>query len=1123
MSGTEKNYFDELIARLRSFSKKEKLSVAAFGFQRIWTISILAIFGAILFESIFHFTSSVRTILILLIVLLIAVSVFHLLVKNIVKIGRVDERNYSSAASRIGELFPQVKDELFNSLQLIHQPGNLYSSSLINAAFKRTYQKVSAINFSDAVNFEKSKSYLKISLPVSFFILLLILLVPQLNQAALRVAHFNEEFIPPAKFSFRVIPGNVELTKGESVEVSVLTKGLFYGNEIKLLKKNEAEASYSEIKLERDSTGTFVYLFQAMQNTTEYFLSAEDVESEKYKVVVVDRPIVRNLTFNILPPKYSNLPATVQKDNGNITALIGTNINISVTSSKDITSASILFNDTTSITLSANDNKADGSFVVKKDLNYSIKIKDEKGNENLSPVTYAITSVYDEYPAIDVLQPNKDIILSSDQRLAFLLRLKDDYGFEKLLLHFRLAQSHYETPSEKFTSLIIDFNTSLKEQEISHIWNLSSLNLATEDVLEYYLEVFDNDNISGPKSSRSQIYSVRIPSLDELFAEVDKKQETFTQDLLKTVKEAEELKKEIEKIENELKQDKKEISWEEKEKIEKTIEQFDQLQEKVEELSEQLSDTKEDLQKNNLLSEETLEKYMEMQKLLDELSSEEMKRAMEKLQNTLQNLDRKQIQQALENMKFDEEAFKKSLERTINLFKRIQIEQKMDEVLKRIDEIDEEQKANEEKTKQSDLKNEEEKKSLEKNQNEISDKLEQLQKEMDALKEKMSELNDMPNEEMQKTMEEMQKQMNESLSEEAKKNLEKQMKQQSLQMQNQISKNMQKMKEKMQEMQNSMMQANQMKTFTDMMRLLDNILTLSKKEEALKETSRSQDINQFNDALREQENIKRTLDNLMKQLSDLGQKTFAVTPEMGKALGDAKKNMQNGMEALQNRNGTQALSFQGDAMKSFNQAAMMMKNSLDNMMQGGGAGGMMSMMQQLGQLSGQQMSLNNLTQQLQQLSQGSLSGEQQMQLQRLAQQQQMIQKSLDQLNKEAKQSGKSKALPENLEKILKQMQEVITDMKTERLDEDLVQRQEKILSKLLDAQRSINERDFEKERESNAGTNITRQSPSELYLKKKSDLLRDALIKSVQEGYKKDYEDLLRKYYEALQKEGIKN
>ncbi|MFO7524376.1 MAG: hypothetical protein R6W68_02895, partial [Ignavibacteriaceae bacterium] len=215
-----------------------------------------------------------------------------------------------------------------------------------------------------------------------------------------------------------------------------------------------------------------------------------------------------------------------------------------------------------------------------------------------------------------------------------------------------------------------------------------------------------------------------------------------------------------------------------------------------------------------------------------------------------------------------------------------------------------------------------------------------------------------------------------------------------------------------------------------------------------------------------------------------------------------------------------------ESMKHLNEAASMMKNSMESMMQSGGSGGgMMSLMQQLQQMGGQQMSLNNMTQMLQQMMQGNMSPGQQAELQRLGQQQEMIRKSLEQLNQEAKMSGESKKIPADLENIVKQMQEVVTDMNTEKLDDDLIQKQERILSKLLDAQRSLNERDFEKERRSETGQQIVRQSPSDLNLstERGKNKVKDELNKAVQEGYIKDYEELIRRYYEAIQKENINN
>jgi len=175
-------------------------------------------------------------------------------------------------------------------------------------------------------------------------------------------------------------------------------------------------------------------------------------------------------------------------------------------------------------------------------------------------------------------------------------------------------------------------------------------------------------------------------------------------------------------------------------------------------------------------------------------------------------------------------------------------------------------------------------------------------------------------------------------------------------------------------------------------------------------------------------------------------------------------------------------------------------------------------------MSGQQMNLNNLTQMLQQTMKGKLTMQQQAELQRLARQQDVIRKSLQQLNKEAMNSGQSKTIPADLNDIAKKMEEVVKNMNSDQLDNKTVQQQEHILSRLLDAQKSINERDYQNEREAEAGKDVARESPAELNLKtdKGKNKVKDELEKAVQEGYTRDYEDLIKRYYESLEKENVK-
>jgi hypothetical protein len=1132
--GTDSGYYKEIIGKLNNLTKKEYIYYASLGIQFAVITGVSAFFIFSVIEMLARFSITGRTILFFLFVLAAAGAfVYYFLRPAAGYLNLFTKTDYFSTAKKVGQNFPLIKDDLLNAMQLVSfdESKNRYSPGLIDAAFKQIYNKTRTVEFEKIISFKKSRDLLLYTIGIIVFVSASFLLVPGLQAASSRLINFSTEFIPPAKYSFDVHPGNASITKGEDVNISVrvmlnnVIPGLaknYLPSDVKIAVKSNEQTEFEYKPLTPDSLGLFTYNLSAVRSSFRYFIKAEDVLSEEYLVQVIDRPVIRTLDLTITSPSYSGILPVEQKDNGSVTALMGSNISFKISATKELGKAYLEFDDTTFVNLKTGSISAEGSFRIKGDNNYRIILEDKEGNRNLSPITYTIKALYDANPAIDMVSPNKDTNLGNDNRVPLFVKISDDYGFTKLVLRYRLSSSKYseDRQDDEYSSLDIPINKSSRESEVNYVWNLSRMSLGVEDVVSYYLEVFDNDNISGPKSAKTSVFNVRVPALEEILAKADNTQQKAEMDMKEVLKEAEDLKKSLEKIDQELKKDQKDITWEEKEKIEKSLEKFDELQQKMEKVSDELNKMQQDLQKNNLLSKETLEKYMELQKLMDELSSEEMKKAMERMQNMLQKMNRSQVQQEMQKLKVDEEAFKKSIERTMNLLKRIQAEQKVDELVKRSEEItNEQEKVREENSRNQNNQKEE----MQQRQDEITKDLDKFEEEMKDLAEKMEELKDLPKDELEKAMKEFEKQQNREKSEQASRQMQQNQNQQAQQNQQQVSKNMQQMQKMMQQLQESMQQANQVQAFTDMMKIMDNILTLSKQQEQLKKESQKLEpgSSRMKENAQKQNNLQKNLQKIMQQMGDLSQKTFAVSPEMGKALGDAMKQMQNSTQAMQNRNAPLAAMGQGEAMKSLNEAASLMKSSMESMMQGGGQGGMMSLMQQLQQLGQQQMNLNNMTQQLQQGNDGRLNPQQQAQLQKLTQQQELIRKSVEQLNNEARQSGKSKSLPGNLENISKEMQEIISGMRTEKLNDELIQKQEKILSRMLDATRSINERDFEKQRESYTGENIARQSPGELKLNsaRGKDRIKDELNRAGREGYSKDYEELIRKYFEALQKD----
>jgi len=263
---------------------------------------------------------------------------------------------------------------------------------------------------------------------------------------------------------------------------------------------------------------------------------------------------------------------------------------------------------------------------------------------------------------------------------------------------------------------------------------------------------------------------------------------------------------------------------------------------------------------------------------------------------------------------------------------------------------------------------------------------------------------------------------------------------------------------------------------------------------------------------------------------------MSVTPEMAQDLGDALQSMKDAMQSMSQRNNTQAMQSQGEAMSAMNSAAQKMSGALSQMMQGEGAGqggsgdkpgqgqgkGQPSPFQRLQQLADQQQSINDGMQQMGQ-GQGKADMERRAQLGRLAAQQGKALKAMQELEEERKKIVGDRQPLGDLNQIANDMQEVMSDMQSGSITTETRTRQDRILSRLLDASRSMSERDYEKSRESNSGRDVVRSSPAELQLPNNRQEQNRTILEQLRLGYTKDYQNIIRQYYEALQRQRLNN
>ncbi|MBU3742803.1 MAG: DUF4175 family protein, partial [Candidatus Kapabacteria bacterium] len=1048
--------------------------------------------------------------------------------------------------------YDDVRDGLVNALQL-HR-GTAGSEALSQAGASQFFAAAEPKDFSVIIDRQRLRRALLFLLPTIVLATALPAVWPStLGAAWERLVRHDESFLPPPPYALHLRTDASTVMRGTTVHVTVTAKGTA-PQTITVWVRDAASDRFQPFTVRMDSANTYKHILPGLTASVACYAEGAwletGVRTDTTYVTVTDRPLIRTLAGRVMPPSYAGLaPTPLTLTQADITTLTGSTVDLSITSNKNLAKATILIMgtdttsaDTTTIAMQVKGAMASGRFTVQRSGQYMVRITDARGEQNADPVAYRIIAFDDGAPTIAMIEPTRDAEVDQRAILPLTVAIADDYGFAWLRLHYRLVKSRYAQPETNYTSVDIPFSAGGTSADIDYVWNLGKAGISPEDVYEFYVEVADNDRVRGPKTARTTTMTVRLPSLDEVFAETDKAHDDISKELREVAREAEEVRKEAEQVQRELAkqqsqpQTKQQADWKEKKQAQELAAKQEALQKRMEQMQQKMEDMTQKLQQNQAISQETLEKYMELQKLMQEVNSPELKRMQEEQKKAMEQMSPEELREAMKNMTFDEEQFKKSIERTLNLLKRIQAEQKADELQKRAEDLAQRQEELRQQAQNTNPQNKQARDEIAKQQQELQKDLDKLAKETDDLDKLMKELGDMPMDKMDAAKRELDKQNTQQQMQKAEQNAEQGDMQEAADAQQKASQNLQRFAQQMKDLKRDLKRRGAKEAMRQMQRSMNDMLDLSKQQEELRDQANALDpsSSQFPELARKQQRTREAMQNLANSMMQLAQKSFSVSPEMAEDMGNALQGMQEAMQNLQERRGQQAGQGMQKAMSSMNSAAQKMSQALGQMMAGegekqGGPGGSPGMgkgkgkspFQQLQELADQQQGIN---QGMQRMGQGGqqMSEQQRSEMGRMAQQQGRALKALEELEREAREIGGAKKPVGDLNKIAEDMREVISDMQSGSVNQDTRMRQDRILSRLLDASRSINDRDYEKTREARVGQDVKRKSPDGLDYERMQARQRATREQQQQlrNAYTKDYENLIRLYFEALQRQG---
>lgn len=1015
----------------------------------------------------------------------------------------------------IGESIPEVKDRLLNLVQLSSQSSQ---SPLAFASIQQKSKEFEPITFDAYVNLQENKKYLKyLFVPLAAIFAIIAINSQILTKSTARLIHFNQQYSPQAPFQFVISNAALTAFFNEDFNLEIHLEGGAIPEDAYIVTGN------SRFKLDSKLNGEFTYVFEKLQEPISFQIEAAGFFSESYRIGIVNRPEITLFKVELQYPTYLHKTNDLLVNAGNLEVPEGTEVSWELQAGHTNVAEILFLNDSSKDQMQNPENQ---KFTFVKKLNHSDKyeiILSNESSRNKDRVVYEINVIKDAFPQIS-LTNLKDSVLYKRVLLGGMV--SDDHGITQLSLHYRVKEKGSKF-SNSFETVNIQLLKNQVQQSFYYNWDIDSIKLEAGNELEYFVEVWDNDGVNGRKSTKTAVYNFSIPDQENLIAEISKSQSQTEQKIDESVSKANKLHDQIEQANQKMK-GKQTLDWQDKKMLEDIVQQKQSLDNLIEQLKEEnklLEDKKDAFTEQD---ERIREKAKQIQKLMDELLDEETKKLFEELQKLLkENSDVNQMQKILDKLNQNSKNLEKELERTLELFKQFQYDFKLDQAIEKLKkQIDEQKnllKETEQLEKTKDNKSGNERGENGKSENKNFGETQRLAEEQKSLKEQFEKLSEELNQ-LDKLGEELNKNDELPSSEDADEVKEQQEQSQQMLEQNQPSKSkgaqqkslnkMQKMQSQMASSQNEMMMEVDMQNLETLRQIIHGLVKLSFDEEILMKnfSELNQNDPRFNKLAQHQIKLKDDVKVLEDSLLALGKRDPFMGSIVSKEVGELNSHLDKVVEANKERRKPQASSEMQSSMTSINNLALMLDSHYDMMMQMmANAQPSMKKSKQKGQkpsLSQMQQQLNQKIEQLK--GSGKTGRELSEELAEMAAEQERIRRALQEMQEKMKDGQ----LPGG-NQLPSKMEQTEMDLVNKQITDQLIRRQQEILTRLLETEKSTREQEMDEERKGETAKDYDKEIPKAfedyLRLKEKEVELLKTVPPRLYPYYKKEVNDYFKR------------
>lgn len=339
----------------------------------------------------------------------------------------------------------------------------------------------------------------------------------EVSRDLLSRAFLSREVEVPRKTRIGQTSGDLRIARGDNVNLFALAKGVVPERAKLVLKFTSGRTQEFLLDGSQTNRAHFAQAMENVQDTFDYTFHIGDGKSRSARVEAVERPGIAKLDALQIYPDYTGL-GTVRRSLGDLTLLVGSKLNLTLTPTKEVAKGAVLVTSSTNaapITLPLlvnpkNAREVQVSIPITSEAltGFSIHLEDKYGFRSKDDAVYRLEVLPDRAPVVRITYPERKEDLIT-QRATVLIGFEavDDFAVKQLFLRYTV-----DGGEEKGIELTLE--TPSRALRRRYDWKVGALNPKPPEgaTLEYWIEARDNNNVTGPGIGTSEHFTAKVVS-----------------------------------------------------------------------------------------------------------------------------------------------------------------------------------------------------------------------------------------------------------------------------------------------------------------------------------------------------------------------------------------------------------------------------------------------------------------------------------------------------------------------------------------------------------------------------------------------------------------------------------